>query len=156
LIIIGWIGDAELTATSVAISINLLAPLPMLGVGQAVEILVGRRLGEDRPEVAEQSTWTGFAMAWTWMSLEAIAYVCIPEVFLQFFGNEASPRWPAAAALVPWILRFIAVYCLFDSMSITFSFALRGAGDTRFVLVLSVLMGWTIMVGPTWLAQDNG
>lgn len=156
IVMTGWISDAALTATSVAISINLLAPLPMLGIGQAVEILVGRRLGEDRPDVAERSTWTAFAMAWTWMSLVAIAYVCIPEVFIQPFANDESSKWPEAAALVPGILRFVAVYCLFDSLTITFSFALRGAGDTRFVTVVSLGLAWSIMVGPTWLAYQNG
>ncbi len=156
IVMVGWISDAALTATSVAISINLLAPLPMLGVGQAVEILVGRRLGEDRPDVAERSTWTAFALAWTWMSLVAVAYVCVPEFFIEAFANGESPKWPEAAALVPGILRFVAVYCLFDSLTITFSFALRGAGDTRFVTVVSLGLAWSIMVGPTWLAYRNG
>ncbi len=122
-----------------------------MGIGYGVEILVGRRLGEDRPEVAERSTWTGFSMAWTYMSVVALAYVLAPDFFVSFFGNN-EPKWPAAAALVPGILCFIAVYSLFDSMTLTFSFALRGAGDTRFVTAVSVALAWSIMVVPTWLA----
>ena len=156
LIIIGRIGDAELTATSVALSINMLAPIPMLGIGYAIEILVGGRLGENRPEVAERSTWTGFAIAWTYMSLVGLAYVLIPDLFIRLFANKESPSWAAAEPLIPLILRFIALYCLFDSLTLSFSFGLRGAGDTRFVTVVSLVLSWTVMVIPTWLSWQYG
>src|SRR5207237_877924 len=45
--IVGNFGRAEQAATSIAFTINLVAILPMLGMGQAVSVLVGRRLGED-------------------------------------------------------------------------------------------------------------
>lgn len=156
LVMMGWISDAALTATSVAVAINLLAPLPMFGIGQAVEILVGRRLGEDRPEVAARSTWTGFALGLTYMTVVAFLFVSIPQVFIQMFANGTSPKWAEAEVLIPGILIFMAVYTLFDSMNLTFSFALRGAGDTRFVMVVSIGLAWLICVLPTWFAYRNG
>ena len=150
LVMMGRISDAALAAASVAFAINMLAPLPAFGIGQAVEILVGRRLGEDRPEVDERSTWTGFALASSYMSAVAVAYVCVPDVFIQLFAKHESPEWSEAAALVPGILVFVALYTLFDSMNLTFSFALRGAGDTRFVTIVSVGLAWLICVAPTW------
>ena len=36
-------------------------------------------------------------------------------------------------------------------MNVTISFALRGAGDTRFVSLLLFLLAWPIMVAPTFL-----
>src|SRR5262249_25023060 len=59
---------------------------------------------------------------------------------------------PRVAALVPVLLRFAAVYSLCDSMNIVFSFALRGAGDTRFVSFMVVALAWPLMVLPTWAA----
>jgi MATE family multidrug resistance protein len=47
----------------------------------------------------------------------------------------------------------VAVYSLFDSMNLVFSFALRGAGDTRFVTLVSLSLAWPLMVVPTWAAQ---
>ena len=41
-----------LAATSVAFTVNLLCVLPVVGVGQAVEVLVGQRLGADEPDSA--------------------------------------------------------------------------------------------------------
>ena len=40
-------------ATNITITLNIVVILPVLGIGQAVEVLVGRRLGEDRPDVPQ-------------------------------------------------------------------------------------------------------
>ncbi len=45
----------------------------------------------------------------------------------------------------------MAIYSVADSLNLTFSFALRGAGDTRFVTWLTFLFAWPIMVIPTYL-----
>jgi MATE family multidrug resistance protein len=53
-------------------------------------------------------------------------------------------------------LAFVAAYCLFDSINLTFSFALRGAGDTRFVTAMALGLSFPIMVIPTWLSWKYG
>lgn len=157
MILIGLLGKAELAASSIAFTINMVAFLPMLGIGQAIAVLVGQRLGQDRPELAERSTWTGFGVAWTYMAVVAVLYVLLPEVFLAFFQSQGEPdEWPTVAGMVVILLRFVAVYSLFDSMNLVFSFALRGAGDTRFVTVVSLVLSWPLMVLPTWVAWRHG
>jgi MATE family multidrug resistance protein len=155
LFLVGRLGDVELAATNIAFTINMVAVLPMLGMGQAVSILVGQRLGQDRPNVAERSTWNGFGLAWLYMGVVAFFYASTPGVFLYFFQGEGS-KAAEVALLVPVLLRFVAVYSLFDSMNLVFSFALRGAGDTRFVTVLSLALAWPLMVVPTWAAWHYG
>jgi MATE family multidrug resistance protein len=153
LFLVGRLGEAELAATNIAFSINLVAILPMFGMAQAIQILVGRRLGEERPEIAERTTWTGFRLTWLYMSGIALLYVLAPGAFLWFFRGEAGgANWDRVAMLVPVLLRFVALYCLFDSVNLIFSFALRGAGDTRYVTAVSLLLAWPVMVAPTWAA----
>lgn len=149
LFLVGRLGDTELAATNVAFSINFVAIVPMLGMGQAVMILVGQRLGQDRPDLAAQSTWTGFRAAWLYMGVLALLYAVLPGPFLFLFASD-DPKWPAIALLVPVLLRFVALYSLFDSMNLIFSFALRGAGDTRFVTLVCLTLAWPMMVLPTW------
>ena len=149
LFLVGRLGDTDLAATNVAFSINFVAIVPMLGMGQAVMILVGQRLGQDRPDLAEKSTWTGFRAAWLYMGALALLYALVPGPFLVLFESQ-DPKWPAIALLVPVLLRFVALYSLFDSMNLIFSFALRGAGDTRFVTLVCLTLAWPMMVVPTW------
>jgi MATE family multidrug resistance protein len=48
------------------------------------------------------------------------------------------------------------MYSLADAVNVTFSFALRGAGDTRFVSLLTFALAWPIMVAPTFLLVRAG
>jgi MATE family multidrug resistance protein len=150
--LIGRLGAAELAATNITFTINMVAVLPMLGMGQGVSVLVGQRLGQDRPDLAERTTWTGFQMAWLYMGVIALSYALFPDAFLYFFRNDDGGSGTRVAEIVPVLLKFVAIYSLFDSMNLIFSFALRGAGDTRFVTVVALALAWPIMVFPTWAA----
>ena len=54
--------------------------------------------------------------------------------------------------MVVILLRFIAIYVLFDALSITFSSGIKGAGDTRFVMY--VIIGFAVfgLTLPIYLA----
>jgi multidrug resistance protein, MATE family len=71
-----------------------------------------------------------------------------------FHGDDAT--WDQVRALAPVLLRFVAVYCLFDATSLIFSSALRGAGDTRFVTIAALTTSWLVLVLPTWAACRYG
>ena len=149
-LLIGRLGEAELAATTIAVTLNLLAFLPTMGFGQAVAVLVGQRLGEDRPDLAERTTWTGFQLGWLLMAGVALSYVVTPGLLLEAFRSEQdASSFEAVAVIVPVLLRFVAVYCLFDSVNLIFSFALRGAGDTHFVTLAAFGLSWPLMVLPT-------
>lgn len=149
--LMGRMGPSQLAASNIAFSINMVGIVPMLGLAQAVMIMVGQRLGQDRPDLAERSTWTGFVLSCCYMGSVAICYVAIPGAFLSIFQNN-DPNWDSIASVIIVLLRFVAIYSMFDSLNLIFSFALRGAGDTLFVTVIALGMAWPIMVFPTWAA----
>ena len=155
--VIGWFGPIQLTASSIAHRINMLAFLPMIGIGQSVAVLVGQRLGQNRPDLAERSARTGLKIAATYMSVVALLYVLLPSLFLAPFqkGDETA-GWHEVAELVRVLLWFIAVYSLFNSVEVVYTFALRGAGDTVFVTCWSIVLAWPVMVLPTILAWKFG
>lgn len=155
-LLVGRLGDAELASTSIAFTLNLVVVLPAMGICQAVGVLVGQRLGEDAPRLAERTTWTGFRLTWSYMATVALAYVLAPDWFLAVFNRNESDLRDQVAVMVPILLRFVAVYSLFDSMNLVFSFALKGAGDTRFVTIVSLVLAWPLMVVPTWAAWSWG
>jgi MATE family multidrug resistance protein len=156
LFLVGNLGDVQLAATNIAFSVNMVVILPMLGMGQAVCVLVGQRLGQDRPDLAERSTWIGFWMAASYIVSAGVFCALFPDLFVYFFQGEPDYKSEVVVRLVPTLLRFVAVYAAFDSMSIVFSFALRGAGDTRFVTLVALGLAWPLMVLPTYLAWKLG
>jgi MATE family multidrug resistance protein len=52
------------------------------------------------------------------------------------------------------LLRFVVVYSLFDMATIIFCGALRGAGDTRFVMAATFGLGIGIMAIPSYVAIE--
>ena len=155
--LVGRLGEAATAATTLTVRLNMVAFLPMLGMGQAVSILVGQRLGADRPDLAERSAYTGLRWVFGYMCTVAAVYVLFPGVLVSLFRGGRDPEsFAAMAAMVPRLLMCVAVYCLADSINVTFSYALRGAGDTRFVSLLTFALAWPIMVVPTYVVVRNG
>ena len=152
LFLVGRLGAVELAATNIAFTINMVGLLPMLGMGQAVGVLVGQGLGRDRPDLAARSTWTGLWLATAYICAIAVLYIWIPEVLFSIFRSDHDPNAVRVAELVPVLLCYAAVYSAFDGLNIVFSFALRGAGDTRFVTLVALGLAWPCMVLPTWAA----
>jgi MATE family multidrug resistance protein len=147
---IGRLGEAAMGATTLAIRLNMVAFLPMMGLGQAVCILVGQRLGGNRPDLAEKSTFTGLRWMLGYMWIVAAVYLLLPDLLVAVFEGGRKPEdFAAVAAIVPKLLVCVAIYSLADAVNVTFAFALRGAGDTRFVSLLTFALAWPLMVVPT-------
>jgi MATE family multidrug resistance protein len=155
--LVGRLGEAAVGATTLTVRLNMVAFLPMLGLGQAVSILVGQRLGADRPDLAEQTAYTGLRWVFGYMCTVAAMYVLFPTALVSLFDGDRDPeRFDALSAIVPSLLACVACYSLGDAVNVTFSFALRGAGDTRFVTLLTFALAWPIMVLPTFVLVHAG
>jgi MATE family multidrug resistance protein len=156
-VFVGKLGKFDLAATSIACTLNLLCFLPMMGVGQAIEVLVGQRQGEDRPDRAERSVWSGLIVSAAFTAVVMAAYALLPGLLALPFRTIDDPAgWAEVEARVVVLLQFVAVYCLFDSVNLVFAFGLRGAGDTRFVMLMAVLVCWPVLVVPAWASWKFG
>ena len=124
-----------MAATNVAFNINTLAFLPMVGLGVAVSTLVGQYLGKDDPVTAERATWSAVHLSLVYMGLIAASYVLTPGLYLAPYEVRAAPEtFEPIRAYTVVLLRFVAAYSLLDGLYIVFSAAVKGAGDTRFVM----------------------
>jgi MATE family multidrug resistance protein len=155
--LVGRLGEAATGATTLTVRLNMVAFLPMMGLGQAVSILVGQRLGADRSDLAERSAYTGLKWVFGYMTCVAAVYLLFPQALVRTFEGDRDPvSFAAVAAIVPSLLACVAVYSVADSVNVTFSFALRGAGDTRFVSLVTFVLAWPIMVVPTFIVVGTG
>jgi MATE family multidrug resistance protein len=152
-LIVGRLGTASLAATNIAFNINTLAFMPMIGCGIAISVLVGQYLGADKPELAQASTYSGFHLAFIYMGSIAAAYILLPDLFVIPFALNADDR--AFKEIYDFsiiLLRFVAFYSVFDTMNIIFCSAIKGAGDTKFVMYISVGLSFLGLLIPTYLA----
>ena len=176
MMIIGWIGQRELAATNIAFNLNTLAFIPVIGVGIAVSTLVGQRIGEGRPDIAEESVKKGFVLAGGIMALFGAIYVLTPQILLAPYEYGANGRtasveetggktqisatvadlppnedFAQVRSVVIILLRFVAIYSFFDAMAIIFGSAIRAAGDTVFSMLVTFACAWGLLVLPTYL-----
>jgi MATE family multidrug resistance protein len=157
LVLIGRLGKAELAATNLAFNVNMLSFVPMVGLATAVMTLVGKRVGETRPELAARTVWLAAGTTAVYMLFFAVMFVVFPKVMLRpFTGGNATEELAGIEHTVIVLLRFTAVYTFFDGMALVFAFAIRGAGDTRFPFYYTLVSAWLVMVAPTWWIVKTG
>jgi MATE family multidrug resistance protein len=149
--LVGGLGKVNQAGTMLAFNVNSVAWVPMMGMGLAVSTMVGQQLGANRPDMAARATWTAFLLAMIYMCTMSLFYVTVPGWFLMGHAVGMAPeQFEPLRALIVVLLRFVAVYCLFDAMNVVFMSAIRGAGDTRFVFWTS--LGTSLLpLGLAWL-----
>lgn len=153
IILVPRLGDLEAAANSMAFSISSLAFMPVWGLGLATGVLVGQHLGEDRDDYAARATWTTLSMALIYMLFISSLYALAPDLFLFgfFTGSEQEIESHSQVRdLAAKLLLFVAAYNVFDAIAIVFVNAIKGAGDTMFVLGVSVVMA-CILATACWV-----
>ena len=152
MVIVGRIGTLELAASGIAFNLNMIVFMPMVGLAIAVSSLVGRYLGADRPEVAERAVRSALAMSFAYMAACGLLYVLGAPLLLAPYGAGADPAtWPRIAEVAIVLLRFVAVYSIFDMMNLIHAAGLRGAGDTVYPMALTFVLAWIAMLVPAWV-----
>jgi MATE family multidrug resistance protein len=164
--VLSGLGDVAKQASSLAFSVSSLAFMPIFGLHIAVSVLVGERLGENRDDLAGRATFTTMQIAWLYMAVISLLYALVPDLFVAWFfrnGDATSAERLAVRDLTATLLLFVAAYNLLDATQMIFIGALKGAGDTQFLLrvslVLSILLGtfsylsvevWQLSVYGAW------
>ncbi len=156
LFIIGRIGTNELAASNIAFAINSLGFLPMIGFGIGTSTLVGQAIGRGRPDEAVAATRSALHVCGIYMLLMVTVYLGLPEILFGLFRpHDMNPGdFSAIITMGRPIMKFIAVYTLFDMFAIIYCSAIKGAGDTRFVTRAVLLCSTCLLVIPVYLAVD--
>ncbi len=133
--------------------------MPAVGMSIAIGAIVGRYVGARQFDVAARRTWLGVALTAGYMSAWALVFVVFREPLVAIFidrGPESGVTDPEVArrivALGSTLLIVAAAFQLFDAVAIALSGALRGAGDTVWPGVATVVLSWGVIVGGGWLA----
>ncbi len=129
--LIGLLGSVELAASNVAFTINNVAWQPMIGVSMAVSMLVGKAQGAGRPDLSRLAMIRGFWITQAWEIAGGLLFILFPYFFLNlFFGNLPPEQAEPLLRTGRYLLMFVAVYCIIDSVNVVFAQGLIGAGDS--------------------------
>jgi MATE family multidrug resistance protein len=140
--IVGSFGAMYSAAQGTVMNFIMLSFMPAVGVGTAVNAMVGRKIGEKRYDLAHAAAFAGMKLAMTYMS------ICGVLIFL--FRHDLAwvfLRDPDRAAVAASLLLLAALFQAFDGLNIVFISALRGAGDVRQPTVVMMSLAWGVCVG---------
>jgi len=130
--VMGRLGMTALTASTLAIDVNCLTFVPLVGLSIAVSTLVGREIGNQDPDAASVATWSGLFIALVYSSVMGLAYLVVPNLFMYAHAQGMDPaEFAEIRTTVTVLLRFVAFFCLCDAVNLMFVSALKGAGDVR-------------------------
>ncbi len=140
---------SEQVAAAVTITFNydLVSFIPMLGVGAATTALVGHRMGAGDPVGARKVAFLGLRLGWGYAAFIGIVFVVGAPVLVRFFSGGFTTQDQSILPIAQMLLRMAALYTMADAANVVFSGALRGAGDTRWVMMVSGLLHWTMACG---------
>ncbi len=142
------------TAGWIALRYMHLSFMPAVGISIAVTALVGRCMGMRRPDLAARRAWLGMGVTMAYMGACALGFVLFRETLVGVFVPDDMPseKVERLIAVGSSVMIAAAVFQLFDAIAITMSGALRGAGDTVWPGVVTIVLSWVCIVGGGHLA----
>jgi len=140
--VVASLGTVAFAAHSLALNVESLSYMPGLAFSVAAATLVGQSLGAHRPDQAARSGWECNQMALWVMGLMGAVFFLAPAPLLRLYTADERVISQGVVAL-----RIVAFTQLPEAVGFVLSGALRGAGDTRSVLWITVAGVWVVRLG---------
>lgn len=134
----------------------MLSFMPAVGISIATTAIVGKCIGAGRQDLAQRRTWLAVKITLGYMGVCALCFVLFGPSMARIFlpDGVTAEQADRIIHLARWMLVMAATFQLFDGMAITLSGALRGAGDTVWPGVATVVLSWGLIVGGGWFAVN--
>jgi putative MATE family efflux protein len=130
---------AAYAATQIVINIEAFSFLPGMAYMQTAQIMVGQNLGANNPGRAMRSGYQSVKIALGIMSLFGLTFLLFPTVWVSIFTND-----PEVVPMGIYVCRMAAALQPVLAMTMVFGGALRGAGETRWVMYITFIGAWMV------------
>ena len=150
--ITGKVGDVEFAVSNACFSINWLLIAPMEGFAIGASTLVGQHQGRRDSEGARRVLKKILVLALSFVVLLSTLAVIFNHSILSLFaptGTESALFYSLGFKLV----LLMAAWQIFDAADVVVAGALKGAGDTKFVMWWMVAVAFGIWLPLVWLVK---
>jgi putative MATE family efflux protein len=133
------LGTEAVAAHQIVSTIETFSFFPCIGFSAAASALVGQALGmRDQPRAA-RAGWAATAMAAIWATIAGAVFIVAPGLLLGIFTISGAVVAAGIGALA-----ILGIGQPAQALIFSLGGALRGAGDTRFTLMVS-LFNWFVV-----------
>ncbi|MGB5511350.1 MAG: MATE family efflux transporter [Woeseiaceae bacterium] len=145
-------GIAEGAAAAIVFNWDILSFIPMIGLNVGVISLIGRFVGaRDMARVNEVMT-AAFGLALGYSAVLAIIYITYRYPLVEVFAPP-SGDFTAIRELSAFMMIGLSSYVMADAVILVSGGVLRGAGDTRWLMVASVSLHWAMLVAQFFIIR---
>ncbi len=138
-IILSHYSVAAYAATQIVINIEAFSFLPGLAYMQTAQIMVGQNLGAKRMDQAVKSGYQSGWIALGIMSIFGLSFLVFPSFWVSIFTTD-----PEVVPLGEYVCRMAAPMQPVLAITMVFGGALRGAGETRWVMYITFAGAWLV------------
>ena len=144
-IIMGY-GTAAYAAHQVGMAIEAFSFMPGYGISIAATTAVGQSLGANRLDRANLATWEANRFAVFLMTIMGIIFFFFPYLLLRLFTDD-----PEVIRLGTLFLKIVSILQIPLAITMVVSGSLKGAGDTKFLLLTTIVGSWFVRVPLAYL-----
>ena len=138
--------ETQQAAHNLALRYLHLGFMPTIGLGIALASIVGKSIGEKNIPLAKANARVASRVAMLYMGTIGLVYLLFSKQLVGLFTQD-----PAVIDWAVKLLMLCVVFQLFDALGITYSFALRGAGDTHGpAVIMFVYASIFLLAGGYW------
>ena len=145
-------GITEAASAAIVFNWDILSFVPMIGLNVGVISLIGRFVGARDMARTNEVMTAAFGVALAYSALLAALYVTFRYPLVEIF---APPRgdFSAIRELSAFMMIGLSCYVMADAVLIVCGGILRGAGDTRWLMVASVSLHWAMLVAQFFIIR---
>lgn len=140
-LMMGTLGTTQMAAHQVALNLASLTFMVPLGVSGAGAVLVGQAIGRGDPDGMRRAGGAALALGVGVMVSTAVLFVLIPVGLAQVYSTDV-----AVVALAASLIPLAGLFQVFDGIQAVAVGILRGAGDTRWPMMINILGFWLVGV----------
>jgi len=141
-IIISSLGTVVYAAHALAMRVEMFAFMPSFGFAMAASIMVGQSLGAGKPDTAQRATYLIQRYCGAIMIAIGVVTFIFSRQLVGLFIDDPEVIRIGAIGLRIWAFAMPAM-----ATNQSLAGGLRGAGDTRWVFLLTTIGAWTMRVG---------
>jgi MATE family, multidrug efflux pump len=137
--LMGRIGTLAMAGHQIALNLAALVFMVPQGAGAAASVLVGQAIGAEDGARARRAAGGGLLLGGGFMVASAIVFLAVPGFLARLYSPD-----PAVQAMARPLIRLAGGFAVFDGLQAVAIGILRGIGDTRAPIVISMLGYWLI------------
>jgi len=142
-----FLGTNQEAGFRVLQTIEQISIMPAIGISIAAATLVGKALGEGEPKKAHFTGYVCFGMGILWGTLIGVIFIAFPSFVATLFTPETD-----IIAILVGALLIVGIDQPFLNYIFIVSGALRGAGDTITVMIMTTIRLWVLFIPITYIA----